>query len=226
MDVVSARNVIVVEDNRETRQWICETLRHHFDRANPLPAANCEEAEAILADAEAHGHKIDLALVDINLPDGSGIAIIQRIARSFPETLPVVVTIFEDDATLFNALAAGARGYVLKGVKTESLVEQIRRIEHGEPPISPQIAHRILAYFRGKLPHVPVQDAADSTDRLTQREMEILRLLGKGLTAMDISVALGISRNTCTTHIKAIYRKLGISTRAEAALEANRRGLV
>lgn len=226
MDEVSARNVLVVEDNRETRQWICETLRYHFDRANPLPAASCEEAEAILAEAESQGRKIELALVDINLPDGIGIDIIQRIVRSFPETLPVVVTIFDDDATLFNALAAGARGYVLKGVKTESLVEQIRRIEQDEPPISPRIAHRILAYFRGKLPHMPAQETMESSDRLTQREAEILRLLGKGLTAVDIGVALGISRNTCTTHIKAIYRKLGISTRAEAALEANRRGLV
>jgi DNA-binding NarL/FixJ family response regulator len=111
-------------------------------------------------------------------------------------------------------------------VRTESLVEQIRRIEQDEPPISPQIAHRILAYFRGKLPQVPAQETVESTERLTQREVEILRLLGKGLTAVDISVALGISRNTCATHIKAIYRKLGISTRAEAALEASRRGLV
>ena len=65
-------------------------------------------------------------------------------------TLPVVVTIFDDDTTLFDALAAGARGYVLKGVQSKSLIEQLRRIERGEPPISPQIAHRILAYFRSK----------------------------------------------------------------------------
>ena len=218
MDATPMHTVLVLEDNRETRQWICETLRLHFQGAKALAAATCAEAEALLAKAQASGQSIDLALIDINLPDGNGIDVIQTIARNFPGTMPVVVTIFDDDQTLFNALAAGAR--------TENLIEQLRRIQRDEPPISPQIAHRILAYFRGKLPNTPVTDEEERADRLTRREVEILRLLGKGLTAADIGVALGITRNTCSTHIRAIYRKLGISTRAEAALEANRRGLV
>ena len=226
MDATPMHTVLVLEDNRETRQWICETLRLHFQGAKALAAATCAEAEALLAKAQASGQSIDLALIDINLPDGNGIDVIQTIARNFPGTMPVVVTIFDDDQTLFNALAAGARGYVLKGVRTENLIEQLRRIQRDDPPISPQIAHRILAYFRGKLPNTPVTDEEERADRLTRREVEILRLLGKGLTAADIGVALGITRNTCSTHIRAIYRKLGISTRAEAALEANRRGLV
>ncbi|MFM2280333.1 MAG: hypothetical protein RLZZ444_2564 [Pseudomonadota bacterium] len=225
----SGRSFLVLEDNGETRRWICQTLADHFAGARPLAAQSLAEAHRFIVDAEAGKISIELALIDIHLPDGSGIDIIRRISANLPETMPIVVTIYDDDTTLFDALAAGARGYVLKGVRTESLVEQLRRIESGEPPISPQIAHRILAYFRSTTDKTIAGSSDVSSpvaERLTQREEEILGLLGKGLTASDIGGLLGITRNTCTSHIKAIYRKLGISNRAEAALEANRRGLL
>ncbi len=227
MDSSCARTVLVVEDNRETRLWICDTLRRHFDTCKVLAADSLLAAERILDECEERGLVIDLALIDIGLPDGNGIALIRRLSLRCPATLPVVVTIFDDDATLFDALAAGARGYVLKGVQSKSLIEQLRRIERGEPPISPQIAHRILAYFRSKpAPPSAAPPALAESEQLTQREVEILGFLGKGLTATDIGGVLGITRNTCSTHIKSIYRKLGISNRAEAALEASRRGLI
>lgn len=227
MDSSCGRTILVVEDVRETRLWICDTLRRYFDTCTVIAADSLLSAERILDDCEQRGLVIDLAMIDIGLPDGNGIALIRRISLRCPATLPVVVTIFDDDATLFDALAAGARGYVLKGVQSKSLIEQLRRIERGEPPISPQIAHRILAYFRSKPATSPsTLPMPDEHEQLTQREVEILGLLGKGLTATDIGGVLGITRNTCSTHIKSIYRKLGISNRAEAALEASRRGLI
>ncbi|SEN10014.1 DNA-binding response regulator, NarL/FixJ family, contains REC and HTH domains [Gemmobacter aquatilis] len=215
----AALRALILDDNRETRNWIAETLGSALAGAQIDTATTCAEARALLADPARH---YDFALIDLDLPDGNGVDIIRALVQNRPDTLPVVITIFEDDASLFEALAAGAMGYILKGVKTANLIEQFRRIEQGEPPISPRIAQRILAHFKTQPPRQPPL----AEPCLTQRELEVLRLLGKGLTVADIAQNLGISANTCATHTKSIYRKLNISTRAEAALAADRRGLI
>lgn len=227
MDGLAIRNrrLLVVEDNPETRQWICATLRSTFPDVEFTPAATFREAEALLFGRDGERRAFDVALLDIALPDGSGIALIRRINAELPGTIPVVITIYDDDATLFEALAAGAMGYILKGVKTANLIEQLRRIDGDEPPISPQIARRMLSFFKAAAP-AQKPDTAVPDAHLTNREIEVLGLLGKGLTAMEIAGILGVSQNTCATHIKAIYRKLNVSSRAEAAIEADRRGLV
>lgn len=214
---------LVIDDNRETRNWICETLASTLS-AEIETAASCAEAGALLF---GPGAGFDFALVDLDLPDGNGIGIIRAISQHLPQTMPVVITIFEDDGSLFDALAAGAMGYILKGVKTANLADQFRRIAAGEPPISPRIAQRMIAHFKHAAA-LPRPDAPPTAPggALTQREQEVLRLLGKGLTMADIAASLGISANTCATHTKAIYRKLNISSRAEAALAADRRGLI
>lgn len=136
------RRLLVVEDNPETRQWICATLHSTFPEVEFLAAGTFQEAEALLFGRDGGRRRFDIALLDIALPDGSGIDLIRRINAELPETTPVVITIYDDDATLFEALAAGAMGYILKGVKTANLIEQLRRIDSDEPPISPQIARR------------------------------------------------------------------------------------
>jgi DNA-binding NarL/FixJ family response regulator len=222
---IRTRKLLVVEDNRETRAWICATLKNAFQDVEFTAVATYAEGFALLFGREGERKEFDIALLDIALPDGNGIDLIRRINAQLPRTTPVVITIYDDDATLFEALAAGAMGYILKGVKTASLIEQLKRIESDEPPISPQIARRMLAFFKVASPGGRGQ-ASPSESNLTNREVEVLRLLGKGLTAMEIAGILGFSQNTCATHIKAIYRKLNISSRAEAAIEADRRGLV
>lgn len=214
---------LVIDDNRETRSWIAETLALALPMAQVDVAATLAEAMALLLDAAS---RFDFALIDLDLPDGSGLDIIRAILQHGLPTTPIVITIFDDDATLFEALSAGAQGYILKGVKTAGLVEQFRRIEQGEPPISPRIAQRMLAHFKAMPPPRRTEDAGGCPAELTPREGEVLRLLGKGLTMAEISRHLGISVNTCATHTKAIYRKLNISSRAEAALAADRRGLI
>lgn len=215
---------LVLDDNRETRDWIAETLAGALAGAQIDTASSCAQARALLQGPAARAY--DFALIDLELPDGPGLDILRLIAQHLPQTQPVVITIFDDDATLFEALAAGAAGYILKGVKTAGLVEQFRRIEAGEPPISPRIAQRILSHF--KTASAPPRPASPATTgpALTAREQEVLRYLGKGLTVAEIGARLGISANTCATHTKAIYRKLNISSRAEAALAAERRGLI
>jgi len=215
---------LVLDDNRETRDWIAETLAGALAGAQIDTASSCAQARALLLGPAARAY--DFALIDLELPDGPGLDILRLIAQHLPQTQPVVITIFDDDATLFEALAAGAAGYILKGVKTAGLVEQFRRIEAGEPPISPRIAQRILSHFKtASAPPRPAGPAATGP-ALTAREQEVLRYLGKGLTVAEIGARLGISANTCATHTKAIYRKLNISSRAEAALAAERRGLI
>jgi len=222
---IRTRKLLVVEDNRETRAWICATLKSGFQDVEFIAVGTYAEANALLFGRNGERREFDIALLDIALPDGNGIDLIRGINTQLPRTTPVVITIYDDDATLFEALAAGAMGYILKGVKTASLIEQLKRIESDEPPISPQIARRMLAFFKAAGPNGR-EPASRSESNLTNREVEVLRLLGKGLTAMEISGILGFSQNTCATHIKAIYRKLNITSRAEAAIEADRRGLV
>lgn len=228
MDGLAIRNkrLLVVEDNPETRQWICATLRSTFPDVEFSAASTFHEAEALLFGKDGTQRTFDVALLDIALPDGSGIDLIRRINAELPDTTPVVITIYDDDATLFEALAAGAMGYILKGVKTANLIEQLHRIDSDEPPISPQIARRMLSFFKAAAPAQKPDLAPMPDAHLTNREVEVLGLLGKGLTATEIAGILGMSQNTCATHIKAIYRKLNVSSRAEAAIEADRRGLV
>jgi DNA-binding NarL/FixJ family response regulator len=135
---------------------------------------------------------------------------------------PVVVSIYDDDAHLFDAIAAGAQGYLLKDEGAEVLVGRLREIASGEPPLSPSIARRILAHF-----HRPAEACNWSRrEVLTPRETEVLALLGRGLRIGDAAQSLGLTRHTVAGYVKIIYSKLNISSRAEAALEAKRRGLV
>ena len=149
---------------------------------------------------------------------------VAALRESQPEALSVVVTIHDDDDHLFPALQAGAFGYMLKEQPRELIAEQLQRISQGEPPLSPSIARTRDRLFRGagasrrsatRLPHVA----------LTERESEVLLRVAKGFTLPEIGVQLGLSRHTIADYVKQIYRKLNVSSRAEAALEAQRLGL-
>jgi len=130
-----------------------------------------------------------------------------------------VVTIFDDNDHVFPALQAGARGYLLKDQTREHFIMRLRNIADGEPPLSPSISRRLLEHFE--------QQAAPAPDTtLTNREKEVLQLISKGFTLPKVASMLDISRNTAAGYVKSIYRKLNISTRAEAAMEASRIGLI
>jgi DNA-binding NarL/FixJ family response regulator len=210
------RACLLLEDHPAAR----DMLRHILDAAFPgiavVAVATLRAAEAALA---MPGATFDLALLDLGLPDGSGIGLVRRIAVAHPTILPVVATIYDDDAHLFEAIAAGARGYLLKQEEPALLAAYLRRIERGEPPLSPAIAHRMLAHFRA--PAVAARDEAG----LTPRESETLTLLSRGLTIAETAAQLGLKPQTVASYVKAIYQKLNIGTRAEATREAIRRGM-
>ena len=164
----------------------------------------------------------DLALCDLGLPDGDGTDVVARLHELQPEVLSVVVTIHDDDEHLFPALQAGAYGYILKEQPRELIIEQLQRIAQGEPPLSPSIARKVIKYF-ASMPK-PVTDNLPEVS-LTERESEVLLRVAKGYTLPEIGVQLGLSRHTIADYVKQIYRKLNVSSRAEAALEAQRLGL-
>ena len=140
----------------------------------------------------------------------------------------VVATIHDDDDHLFHALQAGAQGYLLKDLPTDWLAAQLRGIAQGQPPLSPAIARRLLRHFQAPAlvnAQMPELAAPAATD-LSTRESEVLGLLAQGVRIADIGVALGISRHTVGDHVKNIYRKLNITSRAEAALQARHLGLI
>ena len=161
------------------------------------------------------------ALVDLGLPDGDGTRLIRPLAEQFPTCTIVVTTLFGDDAHVFPALRAGAHGYLLKDQPEERLAAALEGILRGEPALSPAIAQRLLRAFQAP----PAQEAPE-LEILTPREREVLVLVSKGCRLPELSERLQISRHTVSDHLKSIYRKLDINSRAEATLEAARLGLV
>lgn len=217
------KNALVVEDLPDIRDYIADVARSAFPQLRVVTAARREDGMA-LVQQEA----FDLALVDLGLPDGNGCDVVGALRVRQPQAVAVVVTIYDDDEHLFPALQAGAFGYLLKEQPREALVAQLLRITQGEPPLSPPIARRVLAYFAAAASQrlLPARSTPEPLVRLTDRETEVLQRVAKGYTLPEIAQQLGLSRHTIGDHIKQIYRKLDVSSRAEAALEAARRGLV
>jgi len=212
-------NILLLEDIPEAGAWLKLQIAEVFPDAVFFDASRVNAALKIIATTH-----IDVALIDLGLPDGSGVDAVAALREAQPHAQAVVVTIHDDDDHLFPALQAGAFGYLLKDQAAPATVEQFRRMSQGEPPLSPAIARRVMSHFatrsqqRGRprgMPHVV----------LTDRENEVLLRVAKGFTLPEIAVQLELSRHTISDYVKQIYRKLNVSSRAEAALEAQRLGL-
>lgn len=208
------QSVLLLEDHAETRQWLNSIIQQAFKQVEIAEASSLAQARQLLTDSS-----FDLALIDLNLPDGNGVEIISEISRNLPTTYCVVATIFDDDEYLFPALKAGAQGYLLKEQTTEEFIHNLQGIITGEPPISPSIARKIIKYFHGLQPNPEQPD-------LSGREKEILSAIAKGLSRNEAAEILGITTNTVASHLKSIYGKLNVSNRAQATMEALRLGLV
>ena len=205
--------VLIVEDVTETRRWLAEIVREAFADCHISEAANMRAGIAAAA-----GGDFDLALIDLGLPDGSGLEVLRNLRLVRPETICVVTTVIGDDAHIVAALAAGAQGYLLQEQPPEVLSRQLKQAAQGIPALSPSIARRIMEHFRFTGPAAPEDD-------LTVREKEVLALIGRGMRNVEVAQALELAESTVASYIKAIYRKLGISSRAEAAWHASRMGL-
>jgi len=211
------KNILLLEDLPQIRAWIKALVLQVFPQAQISESAHVHDALALVSAV-----KFDLALIDLGLPDGSGVDVVAALRDAQPEVQSVVVTIHDDDEHLFPALQAGAFGYVLKEQPREQFIDQLNRISQGEPPLSPSIARRVIAYFAAQ--SRPQANAMPRV-QLTDRESEVLLRVAKGYTLPEIGVQLTLSRHTIADYVKQIYRKLNVSSRAEAALEAQRLGL-
>jgi DNA-binding NarL/FixJ family response regulator len=213
------KTILLLEDLPEIRAWMRKLVLQVFPGATISESSRVHDAIEMVSAV-----KFDLALIDLGLPDGSGVDVVTRLRDIQPDAQSVVVTIHDDDEHLFPALQAGAFGYILKEQARELITEQLQRISQGEPPLSPSIARRVMAYFSAKA-KPQVNPNAMPNVSLTDRESEVLLRVAKGYTLPEIGVQLGLSRHTIADYVKQIYRKLNVSSRAEAALEAQRLGL-
>jgi len=204
----------ILEDVPETRQWLTVLLQEAFEGIAVKEAGTVREGAHLVRSAQ-----FDIALIDLSLPDGSGLDVLRAYRKATPEGAAIVTTVMSDDSHIVSALAAGADGYLLKEQPYEMLVRQLRQMSSGIPALSPSVARRIMSHFRLTGP------LESEEGNLTKRETEVLALIARGLRNSEAAATLGISENTVSGYIKTIYRKLGISSRAEASWHASRMGL-
>ena len=207
------KRILIVEDIVETLRWLVEIV------LSASPAATICTANSVRTALSKLDGQIDLALIDLGLPDGSGLEILRGLNKASPSAIKVVTTVMGDDASIVSSLSAGADGYLLKETEAAVLSRQLTQLSMGLPAISPSVARRIMEHFRLTGP------VASLDGRLTERETEVLTLISKGLRNAEVASALNIAETTVAGYIKIVYRKLGISSRAEAAWHANRLGL-
>ncbi|HJV53046.1 MAG TPA: response regulator transcription factor [Noviherbaspirillum sp.] len=220
-------SVAIIEDNPEFLARFCEIIHTRPGLEMAGTAATGAQGLALIDNVPA-----DVYLVDLGLPDMSGIEVIQHAVKTHPCCDVMVITVFGDDAHVIASIEAGATGYLLKDSSPEEIADRIRELRDGGAPISPIIARKILQKFQrtGALPAPAAQPAdtaaEDAEEALTEREVQVLRTLAKGLSYREIGELHFISANTVAGHVKSIYRKLAVHSRGEAVYEATRLGLI
>ncbi|WP_021028187.1 response regulator transcription factor [Comamonas sp. B-9] len=220
-DLALPAPVLVVEDNplvRNRLQGLLQQLGYSSDAL--VMAGSLAEARAYLA---GETHTVSLVLVDLGLPDGSGIELIEELHAQAPNLPMLVVSAWSTQEMIWAALRAGAVGYVLKERDDMEMAMALRSVLRGGAPIDPFIARRIIEELPLQAP--PAVQAADDPG-LSAREHTILHLVVEGLSNREIAERLFLSRYTVESHIKNVYRKLSVSSRTQAAQEARRRRLV
>jgi DNA-binding NarL/FixJ family response regulator len=208
--------IVAVDDDEAFLDSVRNTVAGHAQFTLLGTARNLAEARRVLAAATP-----DVLLVDLGLPDGSGIALIRELHARCPDTDIMVVTVFGDEAHVLASIEAGATGYLLKRNLPDALMDTVLQLRAGGSPISPIIARQLLHRFQA----APAPGALDDCG-LSEREREVLMFIAKGFTVGEIAGMLDLSAHTVATHVKRIYRKLAVHSRTEALFEAGRLGLL
>lgn len=207
-----AITVSIVEDNDQLRA----TLARVISRADGFQCVGQHPtAEAALAALPQE--RPNVVLMDINLPGINGVECVRRLKQLVPETQAVMLTVYEDTESIFNALAAGAAGYLLKRTKSAELLEALRDVHQGGSPMTTHIARKVVQSFQ------QAGASVQPTENLSPREQEVLDCLSHGFLYKEIAEKLGISYETVHTYIRRIYEKLQVRTRTEAVAKFLRR---
>jgi DNA-binding NarL/FixJ family response regulator len=201
-------NIVIVEDNRSFRGKLATYL-------NATPGYNCVGVYDAAEDALKAIPRLspDVVLMDIHLPNMSGVDCTRRLKELCPAIQILILTVYEDNDKIFGALKAGASGYLLKRADPADILRAIQEVKQGGSPMSSQIARRVVQSFRELAPD------PQKSEVLSQREEEILQLLAKGYSTKEIAESSSISVNTVRSHLRHIYEKLHVRSRTEAVLK-------
>ena len=216
--------VAMVEDTAASRLALVDAVAQAPD-LHMAWAAACR-AEALAQLAHRGSAPLDVLLVDLGLPDGSGLDVIAAARTALPACAVMVSTIFGDETNVLRASEAGAMGYVLKDFSAAELAAEIRSLHAGGSPINPLVARKLLLRQQGALvpPTAEAAPAGAAPLPPSAREAEVLRLVARGYTVDEVAGALGVSPHTVQTFVRRIYTKLQVGSRAEAVREGQRQG--
>lgn len=209
----------IVEDNEAFRQALAQAIEADTGLQLAGSAADVRSGMALLA-----RERPDVLLVDLGLPDGSGLALIREAARTLPDCDVMVITVFGDERHVLESIEAGATGYLLKTGLPLDLSAQVRALREGGSPISPVIARRLLTRLAPSPSAAP--EPAAGGPGLSQREIDVLQYAAKGFSYDEIAGLLDVTRHTVMTYVKRSYRKLQVHSRTEALHEARLLGLL
>ncbi|MDD7972012.1 response regulator [Roseinatronobacter alkalisoli] len=207
--------VLVVEDDLDWQTYFQDILALAPNFEATALVASVRDAESAL-----RRYRFDAALIDVGLPDGSGLEVLSQLSKLQPAVEGAICTIFEDEKTVLEAIRQGASGYILKENAGSSLIEMLSQMMAGGAPISPKVARYILNSLAAP------SDEQMAPVELTQREEDVLNSISTGHTLKQAARSLGIAESTVRTHVKRIYSKLDVNSRGAALLEASRRRLL
>lgn len=209
--------VLLADDHAVVR----EGIRRFLEEADDIEVV-AEAGDGREALEKVREHRPDVAVLDIRMPEMTGVEATRRIKERFPEVRVLILTAYDDDPYIFALLRAGADGYVLKTASGDELIRAVRAVYRGQSALSPEVATKVVQQTVTGKPAT----AAEQVEPLTPRELDVLRLAARGLTNRAIGYELGISHRTVQGYLASIYGKLGVGSRTEAVTEAIRRGWI
>ena len=206
--------ILLAEDHVVVRQGTRQLLEHEPDFDIIGEASNGEEAVVL-----AKRLKPDVVIMDVNMPKLTGIEATRQIRSALPSTIVLVLSGYDYDEYIFSMLEAGAAGYLLKDVSGDELIDAVRAVYAGEPMMHPAVLQKLMKRFV-----TPPPAPAQPMPSLSEREMEVLKIMSRGMSNKNIAGELFISERTVQAHIRSIFNKMGVSSRSEAILHGLKKG--
>lgn len=211
----------IIDDQSLVRQGLVALLAHAPDIRVVFDSAGGEEAIRL-----ASHHRPEVILLDLRMPEFDGVALLAEFrAKSLPSHV-IILTTFDDDQALLQAAALGSRGFLLKDVTLDTLLDGIRRVAEGGTLVRPAVTTRVSQAIREMHPPTPAAEKSPARTPLTDRELEVLRMLAGGFTNREIGAALNLAEGTIKNHVSVVLSKLGVRDRTRAVLKAVDEGLI